>query len=337
MKVSVIGGGIFGCTAAIYLARDGHSVTLYEQDGGLLYGASRVNQYRLHAGYHYPRSPETAIQSKFGLRSFTKEYESAIITGDDHYYLIPNEGSKVSVQEYRDFMDSVSLGYEQIASVPWAANDQISGIFKVNENSIDISELRRLVYEKLNRSGVKVLTSTQYEDQQTEVIVNATYSWINFVLPVDQRIDYQFEVCAKPIVSLPVGLRRLSAVVIDGDFGCIDPCGRTDLHVVGHVDHAVLKRIVGHFPPDLPINDIRCHRRICKKMCSDIGKYIPEVGRFKYNRTMYIVRTVLPNRDRDDARPTYVTKHNDRLYSIFSGKIGTAVDASIELCQMLGQ
>lgn len=333
MKIAVIGGGIFGCTAAIYLARDGHSVTLYEQDSGLLYGASRVNQYRLHSGYHYPRSTETAIQSKFGLRSFTEEYSAAIITGDDHYYLIPNKGSKVTVQEYRDFMDSVSLEYEQIASVPWADNDQISGIFKVNENSLDISELRSLIYERLMKSGVKVLTNTKYEDQQTEVIVNATYSRINFALPGGQRIDYQFEVCSKPIVRLPESLHRLSAVIIDGSFGCVDPCGRTDLHVVGHVDHAVLERSIGHFPPKLPTVDIHRHGR----MCSDIGRYIPDANRFEYMRTMYTVRAVLPNREHDDARPTYVTKHNERLYSVFSGKIGTAVDAAIELCQMLGQ
>lgn len=332
MKVAVVGGGIFGCTAAIYLARDGHSVTLYEQDSGLLYRASRVNQYRLHAGYHYPRSTETAIQSKAGLRSFTKEYQSAIITGDDHYYLIPNEGSKVTVQEYRDFMDSVSLEYEQMASVPWAANDQISGVFKVNENSIDISELRRLVYEKLIKSGVKIVTNTKYEDQQTEVIVNAAYSNLNFVLTVDQRIDYQFEVCAKPIVRLPHSLGRLSAVIIDGNFGCVDPYGRTYYHVLGHVEHAVIHRSFGHFPSRVdyemyPLN----------KMITHLSDYIPDMTKCAYKRTMYTVRTVLPNRDYDDARPTYVTKHNDRMYSVFSGKIGTAVDASIELCQMLGQ
>lgn len=333
MKIAVVGGGIFGCTAAIYLARDGHSVTLYEQDSGLLYGASRVNQYRLHAGYHYPRSTETAIQSKAGLRSFTKEYQSAIITEDDHYYLIPNEGSKVTVQEYRDFMDSVSLEYEQIKSVPWAANDQISGIFKVNENSIDISELRRLVYEKLNQSGVKVLTNTKYEDQQTEVIVNAAYSNINFVIPVDQRIDYQFEVCAKPIVQLPKSLHRLSAVIIDGNFGCVDPYGRTDFHVLGHVEHAVLDRTVGKFPPETYDEIVIQHRA----GITALGNYIPDMTKCAYQRTMYTVRTVLPNRDHDDARPTYVTKHTDRLYSVFSGKIGTAVDASIELCQFIGQ
>lgn len=333
MKVAVVGGGIFGCTAAIYLARDGHSVTLYERDGGLLYGASRVNQYRLHAGYHYPRSPETAIQSNVGLRSFTKEYQSAIITDDEHYYLIPNEGSKVTVQEYRYFMDSVLLEYEQIASVPWIANDQISGIFKVNENSIDISELRRLVYEKLVRAGVEVLTNTGYTDQQTEVIVNAAYSNINFVLPVDQRIDYQFEVCAKPIVKLPTSLGRLSAVIIDGNFGCVDPYGRTDLHVLGHVEHAVLDRNIGHFPP----TNYREKRIHLQAMVSALSEYIPDMSKCSFCRTMYTVRTVLPNRDHDDARPTYITKHNDWLYSVFSGKIGTAVDASIELCKMLGQ
>lgn len=332
MNISVIGGGIFGCTSAIYLARDGHNVTLYEQEPGLLYRASRVNQYRLHAGYHYPRSRETAIQSKLGLTSFVQEYPSVIITTDDHYYLIPNDGSKVTVSDYRHFMDSVSLGYEQISAVPWANNDLIAGIFKVNENSIDIRELRRLVYEKLAKAKVKVLSNTKYEDNQNEVIVNATYSNLNFVLPVDQRIDYQFEVCAKPIVKLPTSLGRLSAVIIDGNFGCVDPYGRTDLHVLGHVEHAVLDRTIGHFPPKYSEKFIGRY-----DMIRSVGEYIPEITKCAYQQTMYAVRTVLPNRDHDDARPTYVTKHNDRVFSVFSGKIGTAVDAAVELCEMIGQ
>jgi glycine/D-amino acid oxidase-like deaminating enzyme len=43
MRVAVVGGGLFGCTAAIYAARDGHDVHVFEQSDRLLQAASAVN------------------------------------------------------------------------------------------------------------------------------------------------------------------------------------------------------------------------------------------------------------------------------------------------------
>ena len=43
---------------------------------------------------------------------------------------------------------------------------------------------------------------------------------------------------------------------------------------------------------------------------------------------MFTFRTVLPNRDEDDARPTLVDRLDDRMFNLFSGKIGTCVDAA---------
>ena len=50
---------------------------------------------------------------------------------------------------------------------------------------------------------------------------------------------------------------------------------------------------------------------------------------------MFTFRTVLPNRDRDDARPTLVEKSNDKTFTIFSGKIGTCVSAADELLECI--
>jgi len=51
--------------------------------------------------------------------------------------------------------------------------------------------------------------------------------------------------------------------------------------------------------------------------------------------SMFTVRTVLAHRDHDDARPTLVTKVNNNTYTIFSGKIGTCVEAANQLVEMV--
>ena len=48
---------------------------------------------------------------------------------------------------------------------------------------------------------------------------------------------------------------------------------------------------------------------------------------------MFTFRTVLPNRDKDDARPTLVEQPGDKIFNIFSGKIGTCVSAADEIME----
>ena len=61
MKIAVVGGGIFGITSAWKLAQKGHGVDLYEKQPDILTAASGINQYRLHKGFHYPRSVERKV------------------------------------------------------------------------------------------------------------------------------------------------------------------------------------------------------------------------------------------------------------------------------------
>ena len=55
MKIAIIGAGFFGSTIALKLSEQ-HTVHLYEKENNILNGASKVNQFRFHMGFHYPRS-----------------------------------------------------------------------------------------------------------------------------------------------------------------------------------------------------------------------------------------------------------------------------------------
>ncbi|HQU59545.1 MAG TPA: FAD-dependent oxidoreductase, partial [Saprospiraceae bacterium] len=69
----IVGGGIFGIYAALYLAKKGQRICLVEKERALLKKASIVNQARLHSGYHYPRSVATALMSNDNKARFTSD------------------------------------------------------------------------------------------------------------------------------------------------------------------------------------------------------------------------------------------------------------------------
>ena len=66
----IVGGGFYGCCLALYLRSISNRVLLVEAGDTLLDRASRVNQARVHTGFHYPRSALTAVKSMLLHRRF---------------------------------------------------------------------------------------------------------------------------------------------------------------------------------------------------------------------------------------------------------------------------
>src|SRR3981081_1561783 len=91
-KIAVAGAGIYGATAAIRLAEQGHDVHLFDPLG-IIPAAAAINQYRVHAGYHYPRSPETIQETMEARVEFIKAFEPTIVRNSRHYYAIPKKDS----------------------------------------------------------------------------------------------------------------------------------------------------------------------------------------------------------------------------------------------------
>ena len=63
-------------------------------------------------------------------------------------------------------------------------------------------------------------------------------------------------------------------------------------------------------------------------------KFFDEFEDLEHIGSMYTIRTVLKDREHDDARPTLVGKDN-KIYTLFSGKIDTCVDASNNLIRRI--
>jgi hypothetical protein len=338
MKIAILGGGLFGCTAAIYAGRAGHDVHLFEVKHDLMVSATACSFNRLHRGAHYPRDAATGRECRRAFASFRDEFGDAIIPGGDQFYVIPEVGSRVSRNEFRNFIDNEGLSFSEVKD----------GTFLVDEPRVCFSRLSQIVHQEISRAGIKVhlrhAAALNMRNRFDKIVV-ATYASLNEVLTEMgcPRQRYRFQVVERPLVLMPDAFAGQSIVVIDGPFGCIDPLDNTEMHIVGHVVHANHLTNVGYraLIPDylaalinkgLIVNPEHTNFR---RIIEDLSQYIPGIEAAKHVGSTYTVRAVLADQEQTDCRPTLVTQHDDQVFSIFSGKLGTACRAAADVVEMI--
>jgi hypothetical protein len=347
MKIAVIGAGLFGSTLAISLTKAGYQVALFDKNKDILASASGINQYRLHRGYHYPRSASTAISSKRVEPFFCKEYEEALIKNADHYYCIAKEKSLVSGRQFLDFCDECELEYQQ-ADLGCVNPDSVQLIVKVKESLIDPIILRKIIKEKFGAAKVNLYLNTTFTDDKIadfDYVINCTYANLNGILENHSELKekYQFELCEKPVVKLPEIFRNKSIVIMDGPFMCIDPYAKTGHHVMGNVVHAIHASNTGYYPviPD-QFSPLLNNGVIKKPSITHIERFIesasyflPEIRKAEHLGSMFTIRTVLPNEEATDTRPTLVSQISEKIINVFSGKLGNSLEASEEVLKII--
>jgi hypothetical protein len=318
----------------------------------LMSAATAINQFRLHRGYHYPRAPHTVDQCQIGVNSFTEEYPAAVCGAYDTYYCIASEGSRTDLGSYIDFLRSNGLYTDlKTPDSAWLLVNQraVDVLIKADEDYISLSGLRYQVKLKMAQAGLAgVFPDTSAHNamrKDFDKIVVAGYAGNNRILEEfglePERLQY--ELVEKVVVRMPDEFAGIGVVVMDGPFGCVDPIANSDLHLLGHVDHAVLSREVGDYaeiPSEfagalnkglMPV--MRTDAYICIK--EDLARFIPAIEQAEYIGSLYTMRVVLPDMDDTDERPTTVTQLDDQVIRVFSGKIGHSVEAAkqvVELC-----
>lgn len=333
MRVAVVGGGLFGCTVAIHAKRAGHEVHLFEIGHDIMQGASGRNYFRLHRGYHYPRSPETGYESLAAEESFCSEYGQAVIEGGQQLYGVV-QGGHVSADGFAHFMDRMGLPY----ACTQTSLVRDAEVFAVEEPRVDPVKLDELVRARMG--GVVVHCNRQLLERtakQFDAVVVASYAGVGVALDALNIFagKYKFQVVEKPVVRMPDTFRDLSIVMIDGPFCCIDPHGSTDLHVLGHVTETVHASNIGVAPsvPDhlrgwLRGGLVKSEHSRFSRVVEAMAQYIPDVRMAEHIGSILTVRAVLPGMEKTDARPTLVDRVGENVIRVFSGKLGTAVVAA---------
>jgi hypothetical protein len=334
-KVAIVGAGIYGTTAAIKLADKGYHVDLFEKYDNILSATSGINQYRVHRGYHYPRSKETILSCKDNESSFIKYYNAAIINDVEHYYSIATEDSFTTPRDYLHILDECKLQWEIVDPMP---NCDLT--VKIKESLYAPDALRKICMDRIRACNINLLLNSKVnsldELSEYKYKVISTYSSLNDFDKVEK--DYQFELCEKPLFILPNKYKNKSIVVMDGPFMCFDPYGFTKYHVGGNVVHAIHSSNIGKKAIVPPAYKQYINKGIIKdpkltnvpRFIEAAKKFFPDIEKAIHVGSMYTVRTVLPNKDDTDARPTIVDFKDDTIV-LFSGKVGNCVAAAEQI------
>ena len=339
MRIAVAGAGIYGATTAIRLAEIGHSVDLFDPLG-ILRAASAINQYRIHAGYHYPRSVETIQETLEARAEFIQTFEPAIVRNSRHYYAIPKEGSRTSPELYESLMAQYGLPLKECRP-SWMDFDFIDKCYKVDEQIYDPEILRTLIESRIRALGIHFEQRAFTEELRHNygIVVWATYG-----LGPSRGIfkSAKYQVAEKMLIHLPAELRGVALVVVDGPFTAFDPFGNSEFSLFGSAKNT------NHWTstdPDQPIPEQYANLLNESKFTSveftrfesmraDCCLSVPSARDAIYLGSKFTMR-VVENNPEQDRRTLYVLDGEPGEIHLFSGKVVSAVKAARLVCEKI--
>jgi len=339
-KVAIAGAGVYGATTAVRLAEQGHDVHLFDPIG-ILNAASGINQFRIHSGYHYPRSPETIRETMGAREEFLHTFAPAIVRNSHHYYAIPHEGSQTPPELFEQVMAEYKFRL-QPCRPDWMNFDFIDKCYEVEEQIYDPEILRDLLTDQIRSLGIHFNQREFLPSMRPEYdyVVWATYG-LGPSRGLFKSVKYQ--VAEKVLIQLPKQLQGVSLVVVDGPFTAFDPYGSSERSMWGSAKHS------NHWTttdPSEPIPEryvpllngpgfepISWGRFEAMRQDSALG--VPASAEAVYLGSRFTIRVV--ENDPQDRRTLNVQETAPGVIHIFSGKVVSAVKAARLVSEKIAQ
>ncbi|MBK8557697.1 MAG: FAD-binding oxidoreductase [Lewinellaceae bacterium] len=359
----VIGGGIFGCYAALYLARKGMRVALLEKEARLFQKASLVNQARLHSGYHYPRSLATAALSDEHKERFTREHRAFVHFSFEKYYAIDRFGSFTDAAQFERFCSKLGIRCDRVAEHPLFNFDRLEALYRTEEYSFDPLLLREYYSAQVYaHDHIEVFCQAQlrevavqgkcwqiaFSQQEKEytlespLVVNATYAASSAVNALFGCAELQLTHEISEIAFInSKAFSNKGLTVMDGPFGSIMPYGKSgllSLSSVAYTHHKISYQNTPHFDcmipedpactPSAPGICTTCERRPhsnAYKMLQQMQQYFSDEVRFDYWFSYFTIKSKLKANYIDDGRPTEISRLRETpgFFCLFAGKINS--------------
>ncbi len=373
-RAVVVGGGFFGCATAIHLAQKGWQVDILEQGCELMQRASRVNQARLHNGYHYPRSFQTAIRSRANLPQFCEVYPEAVFTEFRPLYAIARYDSKVSARGFAHFCKAAGIPLKRATPEDRGLFDHrlIEEVFEAEEPAFDARALLAHALKIMPALGIRVHFRTRVtrvshapaaaqgllvqaqagDDFSAPWVFNCTYAGLNHVSGSQgpPQMSLQHKISEVLLVEPPPEIKGRGITLMDGEFFSLMPFPSRSLHSLTHVRHTHHVSWVENNQSARPVNPmviledyLRGHpqgaagRSRGAWMIRDAQRFVPCIQNVKVVEPLMEVKTLMTKTAVDDARP--ILFHRDAampgLVSIMGGKIDNVFDVLTYIDKLL--
>ena len=347
MKIAIIGAGFFGTTAALKLSKS-HNVDLFEKKNDILNCASKINQFRFHLGFHYPRSKKTLNEIKSSYKLFINFYSNKVFDKTFNYYGVANKRSKISYKSYLRILKKINSKFK----ITKHKFNNISNLILTEEKVLNYFKFKQIVKRKIKQSKINLYLNTQFTKKKIkdyDKIIICTYSAnneiLNNLLPVKIIKKNRYELVEKILVKLPTKYKKKSYVIIDGKFVCLDPYLGTNYHLLSDVKNSKIEIIKKNKPifksTKRKFLDDKVHKNIkisnFKKFIVHSQKYLPFLKHSKYVGSMFIVRALKLNVEKTDERTGEIQKIDKKFISIFSGKWNTCVYVANKLNKLLSK
>lgn len=340
-RIAVVGAGIYGAYSAIRLAECGHRVDLFDPLG-VLRASSDINQFRIHSGYHYPRSAETIAEILEARAEFTAEFRPAVVSGTKHYYAIPKEGSLTCPDTYEQVIRRHGLALRPCRP-DWMDFEFIDRCYEVDESLYDPKVLRSLLEQRICGLGIRFRRELYQAALRVDYdfVIYATYGMgpSRGIFPVAK-----YQVAEKILIELPEPLRRVALVVVDGPFTAFDPYGNSGSSQFGsakNTNHWTTRNPDEPIPePYAAVLNRPTFERVpftrFEAMRKDAQSAVPLARDAVYLGSRFTIRVVEDNPD-EDKRILYLHEEPRREIHIFSGKVVSAVKAARLICERIAR
>lgn len=263
-SICIIGAGWYGCHIGLYLKRKGYKVKIFDKAKDIFQGSSGFNQFRLHAGFHYPRSAETISEIKINYLRFIKYYKKFIQFPKTNIYCIAKKKSLIDSKTYDilikahrlkakkknfSFLKNIASAYNCNEGV--LLNDKIKKFYK--------KELKDIIF--LNKEIIATLNLRK----EFDLVLDCT----NNILLNKIKANNKFVLTISFIYKKKIGKKAYPITIMDGKLPSIYPyADKKNKFTLTHANFTHIKKFNSFSSLE------RYKKTIKKKYISDTRKKI---------------------------------------------------------------
>mgnify|MGYP001205541779 FL=1 len=335
-SICIIGGGFYGCYIAKKIKENFKDIKIeiYEKNTDLIAEAGKNNQYRLHLGFHYPRSLQTIKQTQEGSKIFVREFKNFVSKPKKNIYLI-HKKSLVKFASYKNIFKKLKIHFKEInlKDIKFLKESKMyQGAINTNEQVILLDKLipRLKKFVKTNckinfKNEIKKINSKtgkifdkKNKNKNFDYIINTTYTNPNLGLKKKYKIKYEIA----GMVKIKNNLKNNAITIMDGPFVSLYPRNNEEASI-SSVKYTPIKKF-------RKLSNLKKYLKSANKNKKNIERKIVNHSKKFFNDRIKIISKGLilsPKvkvlNDRFSERVSLV-KQNYKTLSILCGKLDAA-------------